>query len=160
MEARPRAKHVSRRSLRTWDGKYIGSPRPPPSFWVEASTLPTCQNTLRLSSRLALRPMYLNPWLGLVNVLIPRHLSLRLNVKENLLRTMIQIENSFFALAEASERNCLVICDRGTMDASAFVSKQEWDEILQRNMCDEVDIRDNRYHQVSPNSPRPACFLN
>jgi hypothetical protein len=25
---------------------------------------------------------------------------------------MIQIENSFFALAEASERNCLVICDR------------------------------------------------
>merc|ERR1712210_8589 len=55
---------------------------------------------------------------------------------------------SFFALAEASERNCLVICDRGTMDASAFVSKQEWDEILQRNMCDEVDIRDNRYHQV------------
>ena len=62
---------------------------------------------------------------------------------------MIQIENSFFALAEASERNCLVICDRGTMDASAFVSKQEWDEILQRNMCDEVDIRDNRYHQVA-----------
>ena len=70
-------------------------------------------------------------------------------MQENLLRTMIQIENSFFALAEASERNCLVICDRGTMDASAFVSKQEWDEILQRNMCDEVDIRDNRYHQVA-----------
>ena len=123
----------------------------------------TCQSTLRLSSRLALRPMYLNPWLGLVNVLIPRHLSLRLNVQENLLRTMIQIENSFFALAEASERNCLVICDRGTMDASAFVSKQEWDEILQRNMCDEVDIRDNRYHQVGDNSPQsnsdidPGC---
>jgi len=72
----------------------------------------------------------------------------QIEFQENLLRTMIQIENSFFALAEASERNCLVICDRGTMDASAFVSKQEWDEILQRNMCDEVDIRDNRYHQV------------
>ena len=79
-------------------------------------------------------------------------------MQENLLRTMIQIENSFFALAEASERNCLVICDRGTMDASAFVSKQEWDEILQRNMCDEVDIRDNRYHQVSANSPQPVCL--
>ena len=34
------------------------------------------------------------------------------------------------------------------MDASAFVSKAECDEILHRNMCDEVDIRDNRYHQV------------
>lgn len=68
--------------------------------------------------------------------------------QENLLRTMIQIENSFFALAEASERNCLVICDRGTMDASAFVSKDEWEDILVKNGCDEVDIRDNRYHQV------------
>jgi len=68
--------------------------------------------------------------------------------QENLLRTMIQIENSFFALAEASERNCLVICDRGSMDASAFVTKKEWEEILSRNQCDEVDIRDNRYHQI------------
>jgi len=72
----------------------------------------------------------------------------QIEFQENLLRTMIQIENSFFALAEASERNCLVICDRGTMDASAFVSKEQWEEILARNQCDEVDIRDNRYHQV------------
>jgi len=68
--------------------------------------------------------------------------------QENLLRTMIQIENTYFALAEASERNCLVICDRGAMDASAFVTKDEWEDILTKNGCDEVDIRDNRYHQV------------
>jgi len=68
--------------------------------------------------------------------------------QENLLRSMIQIENTFFALAEASDRNCLVICDRGTMDASAFVTKDEWEQILSKNNCDEVDIRDNRYHQV------------
>merc|ERR1719270_1325057 len=61
---------------------------------------------------------------------------------------MIQIENSFFALAEVSERNCLVICDRGTMDASAFVTRKEWEELMQKNQLDEVDIRDNRYHQV------------
>ena len=61
---------------------------------------------------------------------------------------MIQIENTFFSLAEASDRNCLVICDRGAMDASAFVTKDQWDEILARNGCDEVGIRDNRYHQV------------
>ena len=61
---------------------------------------------------------------------------------------MIQIENSFFALAEASERNCLIICDRGTMDASAFVAKKDWEEMMHRNQMDEVDIRDNRYNQV------------
>jgi len=68
--------------------------------------------------------------------------------QKNLLMSMVQIENTFFALAEASERNCLVICDRGTMDASAFVSKAEWEEILASNGYDEVDIRDNRYHQI------------
>jgi len=72
----------------------------------------------------------------------------QIEFQENLLRTMIQIENTFFQLAEASNRNCLVICDRGSMDASAFVSKEEWEEILGRIGGDEVDIRDNRYHQV------------
>ena len=61
---------------------------------------------------------------------------------------MMQIENSFFELAEASERNCLIICDRGTMDASAFVAREDWEELLHNNRMDEVDIRDNRYNQV------------
>lgn len=39
--------------------------------------------------------------------------------QENLLKTMIQIENTFFDLAATCQKNCLVICDRGVMDASA-----------------------------------------
>lgn len=39
--------------------------------------------------------------------------------QENLLKTMIQIENTFFDLASTCPKNCLVICDRGVMDASA-----------------------------------------
>lgn len=62
---------------------------------------------------------------------------------------MIQIENSFFDLAQSTERNCLVICDRGAMDASAFISREQWEHILARNGLDEVEIRDNRYSQVS-----------
>ena len=61
---------------------------------------------------------------------------------------MIQIENSFFDLANSTERNCLVICDRGAMDASAFISREQWESILARNGLDEVEIRDNRYSQV------------
>ena len=54
-------------------------------------------------------------------------------VQENLLKTMIQIENTFFDLAMATEdRNVLVICDRGTMDASAFISREQWEHILAR----------------------------
>lgn len=57
---------------------------------------------------------------------------------------MMQIENTFFDLAARSERNCLVICDRGSMDASAFISREQWERILARNGLDEVEIRDNR----------------
>ena len=32
---------------------------------------------------------------------------------------MLQIENTFFQLGESLDRNCLIICDRGAMDASA-----------------------------------------
>ena len=39
--------------------------------------------------------------------------------QENLLKTMKEIENTYFDLAETSSVNTLVICDRGTMDASA-----------------------------------------
>ena len=34
------------------------------------------------------------------------------------------------------------------MDASAFVAKKDWEEMMHRNQMDEVDIRDNRYNQV------------
>ena len=74
---------------------------------------------------------------------------MNVSLQENLLKTMIQIENSFFDLAQSTERNCLVICDRGAMDASAFISREQWEHILARNGLDEVEIRDNRYSQVS-----------
>ena len=51
----------------------------------------------------------------------------------------MQIENTYFELANAVEdRNVLVICDRGTMDASAFISKEQWDKILARFVIDPL----------------------
>ena len=73
---------------------------------------------------------------------------------------MIQIENSFFALAEASERNCLIICDHGTMDASAFVAKKDWEEMMFKNQMDEVEIRDNRYNQVGLHLCYPIILIS
>ena len=61
---------------------------------------------------------------------------------------MMQIENVFFDLANSTSKNCLVICDRGSMDAAAFITREQWENILKRNDLDEVEIRDNRYDQV------------
>ncbi|XP_074106267.1 TRPL translocation defect 14 isoform X2 [Cotesia typhae] len=71
-----------------------------------------------------------------------------LKFQENLLKTMIQIENTFFSLGESCNRNCLIICDRGAMDASAFISKEKWDLMLATNGWNNVELRDNRYNQI------------
>lgn len=68
--------------------------------------------------------------------------------QENLLKTMIQIENTFFELGRTSQRNCLIICDRGAMDASAFITKEKWENIMAANNWNNVELRDNRYNHI------------
>jgi len=68
--------------------------------------------------------------------------------QEDLVKVMFQLEDTFFRLAETSRRNCLVICDRGAMDCSAYLPKEDWQKILAKNNWNEVDIRDNRYNHV------------
>lgn len=68
--------------------------------------------------------------------------------QENLLRTMIQIENTYFELAKSCKRNCLIICDRGVMDASAYIDADKWELMKTSNGWNEIDVRDNRYNQI------------
>ncbi|XP_047021325.1 TRPL translocation defect protein 14 isoform X2 [Helicoverpa zea] len=71
-----------------------------------------------------------------------------LKFQENLLRTMIQIENTFFELGRTCQRDCLIICDRGAMDASAFISREKWEAMLSTNNWNCVELRDNRYNHI------------
>lgn len=94
-----------------------------------------------------------------------------LKFQENLLRTMIQIENTYFELGKSSQKNCLIICDRGVMDASACkfftsrcifflnifphmirsfadISKEKWERLMAANNWNPVELRDNRYNQI------------
>lgn len=100
-------------------------------------------------------------------------LSTAYHFQQNLLRTMIQIENTYFELGKSSAKNCLIICDRGVMDASACkchisesrwhqmkwhflfayilfsdISKEKWDEMMATNHWNTVELRDNRYNQI------------
>jgi hypothetical protein len=68
--------------------------------------------------------------------------------QENLLKTMVQMENTFFELAESCTRNCLIICDRGAMDASAFITKERWEYLMTKNNWNEIDLRDTRYNHI------------
>ncbi|UYV76592.1 unc-132 [Cordylochernes scorpioides] len=68
--------------------------------------------------------------------------------QNNLLKTMMCIEDTFFQLAQDSGQNCLVICDRGTLCSSAYLSKDEWQNILLQNNLTLEEIRDKRYDQI------------
>ncbi|XP_067630004.1 TRPL translocation defect protein 14 [Eurosta solidaginis] len=68
--------------------------------------------------------------------------------QENLIRTMIQIENTYFELGHSSQRDCLIICDRGVMDASAYISKEKWEKMMAANNWNPIELRDNRYNQI------------
>nr|CAD7600830.1 unnamed protein product [Timema genevievae] len=77
--------------------------------------------------------------------------------QENLLKTMVQIENTFFSLGDSCTRDCLIICDRGAMDASACVmfpsvpsviSPEKWGRMMAANSWNPVELRDNRYNQI------------
>nr|CAD7412046.1 unnamed protein product [Timema cristinae] len=61
---------------------------------------------------------------------------------------MVQIENTFFSLGDSCTRDCLIICDRGAMDASAFISPEKWERMMAANAWNPVELRDNRYNQI------------
>lgn len=72
-----------------------------------------------------------------------------MDFQENLIKTMLSLEDTYFSMAEKTVgQNVLVICDRGTMDASAFISNEEWEKLLDKLDLDESHICENRYDQI------------
>ncbi|XP_005110172.1 TRPL translocation defect protein 14 [Aplysia californica] len=69
-------------------------------------------------------------------------------LQEDIIKTMMVIEKTYHNLAESRNRNTLLICDRGTMDGSAYLMKEDWEIMKGRNNWNDVDLRDNRYNQV------------
>eukprot|EP01098_Paradermamoeba_levis_P007145 TRINITY_DN2964_c0_g1_i1.p1 TRINITY_DN2964_c0_g1~~TRINITY_DN2964_c0_g1_i1.p1 ORF type:complete len:423 (-),score=82.28 TRINITY_DN2964_c0_g1_i1:211-1479(-) len=72
--------------------------------------------------------------------------------QKSIVRMMMTLETTYEELAhiEAKKnKNCLVICDRGVMDASVYCSKEIWTRILTDLLISDVgDVRDRRYHCV------------
>ena len=51
-------------------------------------------------------------------------------------------------MAEKCAQNVLIIADRGTMDASAFISREAWEKILTKLSLEDIEISDNRYNHI------------
>jgi len=70
----------------------------------------------------------------------------------NIFRTMMTLEDTFVEMAHLSSdktTNKMVLCDRGVMDGSAYVSADEFGKMLQDLGVSSVDnVKDNRYDLV------------
>ena len=64
-----------------------------------------------------------------------------------ILRTQLALENSFMRLAESCTKPTFIVCDRGTMDISAYIDKKMWEELCQKCATDSNELR-QRYDAV------------
>jgi len=71
-----------------------------------------------------------------------------LDFQEHLIATMMALEDTYFSMAEKCDQNVLIIADRGTMDASAFIDREAWEKILTKLGLEDIEISDNRYNHV------------
>lgn len=71
-----------------------------------------------------------------------------LDFQEHLIATMMALEDTYFSMAEKCGQNVLIIADRGTMDASAFIEREAWEKILAKLGLEDIEISDNRYNHV------------
>ena len=62
--------------------------------------------------------------------------------------TQIQLEDSFERFAKATGEKSVILCDRGTMDGSAYMDKRDFLQLLTELGLDEVIARDTRYNAV------------
>jgi CYTH domain-containing protein/thymidylate kinase len=64
-----------------------------------------------------------------------------------ILETQLALEDSFMRLAEVCTTPVLIVCDRGTMDISAYIKPEEWEEITAMAGCRPADLFE-RYDAV------------
>lgn len=69
----------------------------------------------------------------------------------NLLCIILKIEDTYYDLARdiaAKGSDAIVICDRGAMDVSAYLPRDEWEDLCRDIGASEVELRDCRYDCV------------
>ncbi|MBQ8064992.1 MAG: AAA family ATPase [Prevotella sp.] len=64
-----------------------------------------------------------------------------------ILETQLALEDSFMRLAETCTKPAVVVCDRGTLDISAYIAPEMWDDITRRCHTSTNQLRE-RYDAV------------
>jgi predicted ATPase len=75
-------------------------------------------------------------------------LKMRKAWEKNKVTTQLQIEDTLTRYAKATNRNTVLLCDRGALDTKAYVDAPTFQEILKELDIEEISLRDERYDAV------------
>lgn len=64
------------------------------------------------------------------------------------LSTITSLEDNVEQVLRASGRPSVILCDRGTMDGSVYVSKEDFQQLLDDRDTTKVQLRDHRYDAI------------
>lgn len=64
-----------------------------------------------------------------------------------ILQTQLALEDSFMRMAETCNKPTFIVCDRGTMDISAYIAPDMWEDLCRRCNTDTALLR-SRYDAV------------
>lgn len=64
------------------------------------------------------------------------------------INTQMQLEDSMMTYAKSVNAKAVILCDRGIMDGSAYVSKEIWQGVLEKAKLDIVSAREGRYDAI------------
>ena len=64
------------------------------------------------------------------------------------LQLQLAIEDIFAGVAKGLGRDCVLVCDRGTMDGKAYLTEAQWLQMLDELSLLPERLRDRRYEAV------------
>lgn len=64
------------------------------------------------------------------------------------LEIQLALEDKFLKMAQACEEPCVIVCDRGTMDISAYMQPEMWERLCKDVGYTTQQLRDDRYDAV------------
>lgn len=72
----------------------------------------------------------------------------KINFQLRLVKLQLALEDVYTSIAERCGDSAIVICDRGVMDGSAYISSDLWQALLDEMGLTQVHLRDCRYDAV------------
>ena len=66
-----------------------------------------------------------------------------------LMKLQIALEDTFLEIAQmVTDQSVVILIDRGLLDGSAYINKDNWQCLLDDMNCNVVMLRDNRYDGI------------